>query len=190
MIEEEGVSKHIERQKAGRWKRCEAWNVECPVLWAEEGPCVQGPTKDSRVGLQCSRWWGSGWAGSRKIGWRCVLEQQPPSLSPHSQVAPSSTPAEGLFPHRHRWLGQLRPSLGWKEAVWRAAAGGGGRQEETLYWEQEDLVKVSRLNSEILSWWAPRTWQPGFYSFPARALKDFSEETDLRRQNGPQIMIL
>lgn len=57
--------------------------------------------------------WGGLEAGKGKV---CVGATDP-SLSPHSQVAPSSIPAEdACFPRGLVEPEKLRPRLGWKEA--------------------------------------------------------------------------
>lgn len=147
--------------------------VQCPMLWRKQAEVSPGPTQGSRTGLQkCSRWRGRRWLESRKVGWKCVVDQLTPCSTPPQHKMPSFLKVN-VKPE------QLRASLGWKEAV-RTAAEGRRGCEEALYWEQEVSMKVGILNSKTLSWLAPGIWQPGWYPLARQGLEELlSEETDL-----------
>lgn len=140
------------------------------VLWGRQGDVSTGPTKGSGMGAaECSQQWGRRGAGSRKIGWKCVLEPQTP-----------------LSAHIARWF-PLPPQqkMPWfLQAVCRLWGEQPG-QGKALYWEQEDSVKVCILNSDAPPGWLPEEQGSQAYTPPPprQGLKGFlSEETDLTRR--------
>lgn len=131
------------------------------VLWGRQGDVSTGPTKGSGMGAaECSQQWGRRGAGSRKIGWKCVLEPQTP-----------------LSAHIARWF-PLPPQqkMPWfLQAVCRLWGEQPG-QGKALYWEQEDSVKVCILNSDAPPGWLPEEQGSQAYTPPppGRVWKDFS----------------
>lgn len=161
------------------------------VLWGRQGDVSTGPTKGSGMGAaECSQQWGRRGAGSRKIGWKCVLEPQTPLSAHIARWFP--------LPPSRKCLGSCRRCAGCEGSSWGQGGGcegssqGRGRlwgeqpgQGKALYWEQEDSVKVCILNSDAPPGWLPEEQGSQAYTpppHPRQGLKGFlSEETDLTR---------
>lgn len=94
--------------------------VKCPMLWRKQAEVSPGPTQGSRMGLQkCPHHrggWHRRWLESRKIGCKCVVDQQTPCSVPPQHRVPSFLKAS-VKPE------QFRASLRSNEAVRTAAEG-------------------------------------------------------------------
>lgn len=146
-------------------------------------PCAVGSKhnthKGSRMGAaECSWPWCPGRAGSRKTGWKYVLEQQ---ALPSSHIALWLPPLQPKMSVSHRpcWAGaaQAQPGVegGCEESSW-----GLGRH---CFWEQKDSVQVC-------IGWLPKHGSLAHTHPPGRALKNISLRKLTSQEKWPSDMRL